>query len=62
MRLVQLLGDGIEELWEFVDDVTDEQIIEMYARYELSGAESFEEWIESNTIEGIRVFVNEIYV
>lgn len=62
MRLVQLLGDGVEELWEFVDDITDEQIKEMWKSYEESDLDSFEEWAQSNTVEGERLFVDEIYV
>lgn len=74
MRLVQLLGDGIEELWEFPDDVTDEEIQKLYKEWEWFTAEeslkdnnkytTFEEYLDEYApqVQGERKFVDEIYV
>ena len=65
MRLVQLLGDGIEELYSFPDDVTDEEIKTLYNEYlEMDEYETFEEYLEEYApqVQGERLFVDEIYV
>ncbi len=64
MRLVQLLGEGVEELWEFPDDFTDNQIKESYTDYKNSEYDSFEEYIDNYNpqLGGIRKFVDEVYV
>lgn len=63
MRLIQLLGDGIEELYTFDNDVTDEEIKQFYKQYKESDSEDFEEYLnEVLFIDGDRVFVDEIYV
>ena len=64
-RLVQLLGDGIEELWYFPEDVTDEQIQKIYKDWENNDDyDSFEEYLEEYIpqMDAERVFVDEIYV
>ena len=63
MRLIQLMGDGIEELYNFDDEITDEQIQEWYKQYQDSDSESFEEFLNDVClIDADRVFVDEIYV
>lgn len=64
MRLIQLLGDGIEELWEFASGVQDHEIQKLYKEYEKSEFESFEEFIEENysNLNCNRVFVDEINI
>lgn len=66
MRLIQLLGEGIEELWEFPDDITDEEIKEVYKTYQNHPdyEESFEEYLEEYNpqMQGERKFVDEIYI
>lgn len=74
MRLVQLLGDGIEELYNFPDDVTDEQIQKLYRDWIWFAAEesikngdeyyTFEEYLDKYApqVQGERLFVDEIYV
>lgn len=65
MRLIQLIGNGLEELWEFPDDVTDEQILKAYKAYiNHPDYESFEEYINEYNpqLQGERKFVDEIYI
>ena len=64
MRTVQLMGDGVEELWVFSDFVEDEQIQDWYKDYVNSNYESFEEYMEEvNPLQVCeRLFVDEIYV
>lgn len=65
MRLIQLMGDNIEELWEFPDGITDEQIEDMCEKYlESDDHDSLEEFMEQEhpEIKATRVFVDEIYV
>jgi len=65
MRLVQLLGDGIEELYNFPDDVTDEEIKTLYSEYlRMDEYETFEEYLDEYApqVQGERLFVDEIYV
>lgn len=65
MRLVQILGDDIEELYEISDDnITDEMLKAWWKSYHASTFDSFEDWLEAHSLsEGIeRTFVDEIYV
>lgn len=64
MRLVQLLGDGIEELYNVPDEITDEKIEELWTEYKNSEFEEFEEFLNENYIDLFieRMFVDEIYV
>ena len=63
-RLVQILGDGWEELWFFPSDLSDEEIQESFNMYKDSEYESFEEYVdeENPQLGGERVFVDEIIV
>ncbi len=63
--LYQIMGDGIEELWYFPNDVTTEEIKEVYSHYNKQGDyDTFEEYLEQYNpqMDAERVFVNEIYV
>lgn len=74
MRLIQLMGDGIEELYHFPDDVTNEEIKKLYKEWEQFTAEesirdngeysTFEEYLDEYApqMQSIRLFVDEIYV
>ena len=70
MRLVQLLGDGIEELWNFSEGTTDEKIKEWYTAWmyyedpEEKEPLTFDEWMDKfhDQVYCERVFVDEIYV
>lgn len=72
MRLVQLMGDNVEELWHFPDETTDEQIEQLYKDYlateeddDSPDFDSFEEYLDSLgewAAVTERVFVDEIYV
>ncbi len=64
MRLVQLLGDSIEELWEFPDKTGDLLIVEWYKEYIASDYDLFDEFMEDKYpgIECNRKFVDEIYI
>lgn len=65
MHLHQIMtGDGIEELWEFPIDVSEEEIKDAWKEYYNSEYESFEEYIDEYNpqLGGIRKFVNEIYI
>ena len=66
-RLVQLLGDGVEELWYFPTDVTDKEIKLLYKEYEDAEEDeydSFDEYLDEvcPQMQGERIFVDEIYV
>jgi len=65
MRIIQILGDDIEELWQFPDDVTNEEIKNLYERYQNNeDYETFEDYINEYVPQmgGQRIFVDEIYV
>jgi len=65
MRIIQILGDGIEELWQFPDDVTDKEIKNLYEKYQNNeDYETFEDYIDEYVpqMDGQRIFVDEIYV
>ncbi len=65
MRIIQILGDGIEELWQFPDDVTNEEIKNLYERYQNNeDYETFEDYISEYVpqMDGQRIFVDEIYI
>jgi hypothetical protein len=65
MRIIQILGDGIEELWQFPDDVTNKEIKNLYERYQKNeDYETFEDYINEYIpqMDGQRIFVDEIYV
>jgi|Laugresu1bdmlbsd_1035121.scaffolds.fasta_scaffold437331_2 hypothetical protein len=65
MRIIQILGDDIEELWQFPDDVTNEEIKNLYERYQNNeDYETFEDYINEYVpqMDGQRIFVDEIYV
>lgn len=65
MRLIQLLGDGVEELWEFEDDIGDGDIEGYYKEYlDYEASESFEDFMElfHPEVECGRKFVDEIYI
>ena len=65
MRIIQILGDDIEELWQFPDDVTNEEIKNLYERYQNNeDYETFEDYINEHVpqMDGQRIFVDEIYV
>lgn len=63
-RLIQLLGEGVEELWSFPVGITDEQIEKLYQEYKLSDEESFEDYIDTlhEFSKAERLYVDEIYV
>lgn len=72
-RMVQLLGDGFEELWYFPQETTDEQIQKLYSdwlKFDLENNEeeneiqTFEDYIDhiGTWEEAERVFIDEIYV
>jgi len=73
-RLIQLLGDGVEELYYFPEDVTDEEIQKLYKEWDWFTAEesskdnneytTFEEYLEEYApqMDAERVFVDEVYV
>jgi len=63
-RIVQILGDGVEELWKFPEDVTDDEIKMLWKEYELSDSDNFEEYLVETApqVQGERIFVDEIYV
>jgi len=63
-RLIQLLSEGVEELWSFPKDITDEQVKELWEEYKLSDEESFEDYIDTlpEYSKAERLFVDEIYV
>lgn len=67
MRLVQILGEGIEELYNVPDGVDDEQIKTAYTEYYWNNSyddNNFEEaWNNDNPLFEIeRVYVDEIYI
>jgi hypothetical protein len=68
MRLVQILGENVEELWYFPDEISNDQLKSWYEEYEENtfdhNEESFEDFMENkySEIECNRVFVDEIYV
>jgi len=65
MRLVQILGDDVEELYSVGKDITDEDIVAMWEEYQRTPLmDSFDEFIEEEypSLEMERVFVDEIYV
>jgi len=74
MRLIQLIGDGLEELWNFPDDVTDEEIIKLYREWNSFTAEeglkdnneytTFEEYLDEYApqMQAERIYVDEIYI
>ena len=73
-RLVQLLGDGFEELWYFPEETTDQEIQKLYSDWlkfdmenwdkEENEIQTFEDYVDHIGIqkEAERVFVDEIYV
>lgn len=66
MRIIQLMGDGIEELYNIPDEMTDDQLKELYKEFleNDDGTYDFEGYLEEHHSEhGIeRLFVDEIYV
>jgi len=65
MRLVQLIGYGVDELWEFTINTPAIDIETWYKEYEKDDDyDLFEEYMEDNypNIKCRRVFVDEIYV
>lgn len=74
MRYIQLLGDDIEELYTFPNDVTDEEIQKLYKEWEwFTANESFKDNNEYTTFEEYleeyvpqmnaeRIFVDQIIV
>jgi hypothetical protein len=65
MRIIQILGDDIEELWQFPDDVTNKEIKNLYEKYQNNeDYETFEDYINEYVpqMDGQRIFVDEIYV
>ena len=74
MRLIQLKGYDIEELYEFPNEITDEEIVKLYKDWIWFDAEeSIKEEVESYTFEeylenirpeigATRLFVDEIYL
>lgn len=68
MRLIQLMGENVEELWNFPDETTDEQIKSWYKEYEDDtcehNEENFESFMENRypELDCERLFVDEIYV
>jgi len=68
MRLVQILGENVEELWYFPDEISNDQLKSWYEEYEENtfdhNEESFEDFMGNkySEIECNRVFVDEIYV
>ncbi len=68
-RLIQLMGDNIEELWNFPDEVTDEQIETWCKEYLNQDSEdeyydSLDEFMDKKypEVDCNRVFVDEIYL
>lgn len=64
MRLVQIIDDGIEELYEITDKALNNKTIKKYWQdYQKSNEDSFEDWLEQHSLKGIeRVFVDEIHI
>ncbi len=65
MRLVQLTGDNIEELWNFPDGTGDEEIEGWYREYEDDDEfDTFNEFMDEKypSVGCERVFVDEIYL
>lgn len=66
MRLIQLMGDNVEELWEFPSTVEDSEIEFWYEDFNKRETEfdSFEIYMEevNPSIECMRRFVDNIYV
>jgi hypothetical protein len=68
MRLVQILGENVEELWYFPDEISNEQLKSWYIEYEEDtfdhNEECFEDFMGNKypEIECNRAFVDEIYV
>lgn len=73
-RLVQLIGDGCEELWYFPEETTNEEIERLYSDWlefdmknwdkEGNEIQTFEDYVDhvGTWKEAERVFVDEIYV
>ena len=63
--LYQLIGDGIEELWYFPNELSSTDIIKYYEEWEQQElTDSFEEFMVRAypEIDCERVFVEEVYV
>ena len=62
--LYQLFGEGIEELYWFPIQISEDNIKEAYRQFEQSESDDFEEfWYENfPDLEMERVFVEEVYV
>lgn len=65
IRLVQILGDGVEELWNFDSSYSDEEIVFWYQDWtDRPEFDTFDDYMEEVN-PGVfcqRVFVDEIYV
>ena len=63
-KLVNILGDGVEELWYFPTDIDNETIKGFYKLYLKTTHDSFEDFMEefNQHIDCERVFCDEIHV
>lgn len=62
-KLIQLLGEGIEELWSIPETISNEEFQGIYKRYQDSSISSFEDYLTEMQLEGFeRIFVEELYI
>lgn len=63
-RLIQIMADGIEELWQFPFKMDIDTIISFWKEYEKSDFDSFEDYMEEKypNVECTRVFTEIIFV
>jgi hypothetical protein len=63
-KLVNLIGDGVEELWYFPTNIDNDVIKGFYKQYLKTTHDSFEEFMQefNQHIECERVFCDEIYI
>ena len=68
MRIIQILGDGIEELWQFPDNVKDEEIKNIHEKYEneedYEDYEDFEHYLNESfsQMNGQKLIVHDIFI
>lgn len=63
-KLVNIIGDGVEELWYFPEEIDDDTIKGFYKQYLKTTHDSFEDFMQefNQHIECARVFYDEIYI
>ncbi len=64
MRLIQIIDNGIEELYKVNNDITNKMIKKYWKEYIKSDEDSFEDWLAQHSLSiGIeRQFVEEIII